>query len=376
MNNSSITPSKVRRWSLLILLCTEVLLFTEWHMKIAQRNARMDMLKQSARDYGRGLHGHFDTIPAAVPQENEYDYANKIRNLFLFEKFSELDNIARTNREEPGFVTGGGWKNFDFYSAIDHPVSFHQLTDADYQNRIEKVTRWKASFPESAAARISLASLYLEYGWFARGTGYDNTVSAHNRKLFKERTAIAEQILIDAAQLKERDPYWYFAMLCIAQNQGWSKTDTRELFERAVAFEPGYYHFYTAYTSYLLPQWYGEVGDIQALAQEAAAKYPEPRGSVLYFQTMSTLGCHCRTIEEQLTKADWSKLKRGYTNLTRIYGTSNYNANRLAAMATVFCDKETAHAAFKAVSYRDTYVWTDELSFTGSRDWANSPGGQ
>jgi hypothetical protein len=74
-----------------------------------------------------------------------------------------------------------------------------------------------------------------------------------------------------------------------------------------------------------------------------------------------------------LVKADWPKLKRGYANLTRIYGSSNYNANRLAGMATVFCDKESAHAAFVDVAYRDAYVWTDVNSFTSSRDWPNGP---
>jgi len=344
-------------------------------MKMMPKKPRVDTIMQSVRNYGRGFPGHSNPEPAAAPQKNWYEYANEIRDLFLREKFSELDEIARANRDG-SLLAGGDWKSFEYYIAIEQPLSYHLLTDADYQKQIAKATRWKASFPESAAARISLASFYLQYAWLARGEGYSDSVSASQWELFYARAATAEQILNEAAQLKERDPHWYYVMIGIAKAQGWSRTDTRELLDQALAFAPGYQHFYTAYSYYLLPEWYGNEGDIQALAEEAAAKYPEPRGSILYFQIMSTLGCHCRTIEEQLAKADWPKLKRGYANLTRIYGTSNYNANRLAAMAAVFCDKEAAHAAFKDVAYRDTYVWTDELSFTSSRDWANSPDNQ
>jgi hypothetical protein len=344
-------------------------------MNLAQKKPRVDTVMQSVRNYGQGVQGHFNPEPAAVPQKDEYEYANEIRDLFLHEKFSELDEIARANRDG-SLVAGGDWKSFDYYSAIEHPLSYHLMTDADYQKQIEKVSRWKATFPESAAARISLASFYLQYAWLGRGEGYSDSVSASQWELFNERAATAEQILKEAAQLRERDPHWYYVMIGIAKAQGWSRTDTRELFDQALAFEPGYQHFYTVYSYYLLPQWYGNQGDIQALAEEAVAKYPEPSGSILYFQIMSTLGCHCRTIEEQLVKADWPELKRGYGNLARIYGTSNYNANRLAAMAAVFCDKETAHAAFKDVAYRDTYVWTDVASYTSSRDWANSPDNQ
>ena len=375
MNNDPKPSSKLRLWILPILLVAWFLLLTQWHRKSTNPKLRVDAIMQTVRSYGSGIQGHFNLEPAAVPQENGYNYANEIRNLFSHEKYSELDEIARANRGG-SLVEGGNWKSFEYYSAIEHPLSYHQLNDADYQKLIEKVTRWKTSFPESAAARISLASLYLQYAWLGRGEGYSDSVSASQWDLFYERAGTAEQILKEASQLKERDPHWYYVMIGIAKAQGWSRTDTRELLDQALAFEPGYQHFYSAYSYYLLPEWYGNKGDIQALAEEAAAKYPEPRGSILYFQIMSTLGCHCRTIEEQLTTADWPKLKSGYANLSRMYGTSNYNANRLAAMAAVFCDKQAAHAAFKDIAYRDTYVWTDEISFTSSRDWANGPDNQ
>jgi hypothetical protein len=291
----------------------------------------------------------------------------------LAEKFSDLEEIAKTNRDDPTFLPGGVWKGYQFYSAMESPASYHPITDADYELYIDKAKRWQAAFPESAAARISLARLYLRFANFGRGTAYADSVSDQQWQAFNERNATAQQILLDAAELNEHDPAWFDAMLYLALNAGWSNQDTRELFDRAVAIQPTNYHLYRSYAHYLLPQWYGRTGDIQKLAEEAAAKYPEPLGSSLYFQVMGEVACYCKTLSEQLAPADWKKLKLGYANLTETYGPSNYNANLYAAMSAVFYDKEAGREAFRNISFRDTGVWTDDKSFNSIRDWSNSP---
>jgi hypothetical protein len=173
------------------------------------------------------------------------------------------DLSAKTNRDEPAFLAGGVSKNSDFYYAIESPVSLHPLADADYESYIEKAKRWQAAFPESAAARISLARLYLNFANFGRGTGYAGSVSDQQWQVFYERTAIAQQFLVNAAQLKEHDPAWFDAMLYLALDAGWSNQDTRELFDCAMAVQPTNSFFYRSYAHYLLPQWYGIGGDIR-----------------------------------------------------------------------------------------------------------------
>jgi len=346
--------------------------FTRHHENTVYSQHPVNVAMPLIRTYGLGLSVPTFDRPVVSSQET-WQYRDDIRAVFLGEKFGDLEKIAKTNRDESAFLAGGVLKSSGFYSAIESPVSFHPLVDADYESYIEKAKRWQAAFPESAAARISLARLYLNFANFGRGIGYSSSVSDQQWQVFNERTAIAQQILVDAAQLKEHDPAWFDAMLYLALDAGWSNRDTRELFDCALAVQPTNSFFYRSYAHYLLPQWYGKIGDIQRLAEEADAKHPEPVGSILYFRVMSEVACYCQTMTEQLAPADWNKLKLGYADLNDTYGTSNYNANLYAAMSAVFCDKQAGREAFKNISFRDTFVWTDDKSFNSIRDWTNSP---
>ncbi|MGO9844398.1 MAG: hypothetical protein ACLPZF_24860 [Candidatus Acidiferrales bacterium] len=233
--------------------------------------------------------------------------------------------------------------------------------------------KWIAAYPKSAAARISLAEFYINYGDFARGTGYADSVSNSQWRLFNERTALAKQALLEAAAFPERDPYWYAAMQMVAHHEGWNKDQARDLLDQAIAFEPGYYHFYVDYAYYLLPQWYGEKGDIQAFAEKTSAQLLSPDNSIVYFQIMSSLACYCQESMEGLSRASYQELRDGYVNLFRLYGTSNLTANRFALMAAMFHDKFSAHEAFAEVASRDSTVWTTQESFEYFRAWANAP---
>jgi Domain of unknown function (DUF4034) len=339
--------------------------------KPAHSQHPVNMAMPVVRTYGLGL-SRPTFVRHVVSPEEAWRYRDDIRALFLAEKFADLENIAQANRDDPTFLPGGVWKSDQFYEAMN-PASYHPLTDADYQSYIEKAKRWQAAFPESSAARISLAEIYLRFANFGRGTAYADSVSDAQWQAFNERTATAQQVLLDAAQLREHDPAWFDAMLYLALDAGWSNQDTRELFDQAIAIQPTNYHFYRSYAHYLLPQWYGSQGDIQRLAEEAAAKNPEPAGSILYFQTMGEVACYCQTLSEQLSPADWSKLKLGYANLIETYGPSNYVANQYAAMSAVFCDKKAGREAFKDISFRDTTVWGDDKSFNYIRDWTTAP---
>ena len=300
----------------------------------------VNLAMPALRTYGIGLSVPNFVHPVVSPQE-AWRYREDIRAIFLSENFAELEKIAQTNRDNPTFLPGGVWKSHEFYVAIESPASYHPITDADYESYIEKAKRWQAAFPESSAARISSARSYLSFANFG-GTAYADSVSEQQWHAFNERTAAAQQILLDAAH----------------------------------AIQPTNYHLYRSYAHYLLPQWYGSFGDIQKLAEEAAAKNPEPLGSMLYFQVMGEVACYCQTMTEQLAPADWKKLKIGYAKLTETYGPSNYNANLYGAMSAVFCDKDAGREAFRLIAFRDTGVWTDDKSFSSIRDWTNSPDSQ
>ena len=265
------------------------------------------------------------------------------------------------------------WKTTSFYSGTSYTSCTEVGTEPEYLSQIALLKKWIAAYPDSVTPQLSLAGLYNNYAWAARGNGMADTVSSKGWRLFGERNAQAKAILIRAASLKEKDPQWYSLMQELAKDEGWDQNEARELMDQAAAFEPNFFGFYRNYSIYLLPQWYGNPGDILALAEEVASKRTEPEASILYSRIMSTLACYCGQKPEQLKAADWQKLQIGFANIEKAYGLADINANRLAEMAYVFGDKDVAHDAFSRIVQRDDDLWVNEQSFQCAKNWANAP---
>ena len=347
------------------------------HVEAAPPAVPMEVVMQTVRSYGGGHQGTPAPAISGLPDTSEATYVNHVHSLLDEANYKELESLARSNRLERGRFVAGDWRNNSFFNGVVWVAPGGAPKDSDYLQQIEKLKKWQAARPDSAAAKIAIAKLYVYYADFARGSGYADSVSDKQWRQYNVRTALAKQALLEAAALKDRDPHWYLVMQDIAHNEGWEKADARELLDQALAFEPDYFHFYRLYSTYLLPQWYGEPGEISAFAKQVAAQHPEPAGSILYFQIVSTLSCYCdRDMKELKATADWQQLQLGFANLQAAYGLSDLNANRFAAMATVFGDKPVAREAFTHVGQRNTAVWITEDSFEWAKSWANSPGNQ
>jgi hypothetical protein len=333
----------------------------------------IETVMQAVHDYG---FGHPALPPPAVPtadSEADEAYRADIGLLLAEENFAQLEKIAEQNRAERGLFVGGAWKNNAFFNATGSPAHDGAIKESDYKFQIRRVEKWIAAYPQSSAARITLARVYTNYAGFARGDGAANEVSNSQWDLYRERAAMAKEALLAAANFKERDPHWYEAMQRVAFEEGWHKHNARELLNQAVAFEPSYYHYYREYADYLKPQWYGAPGDIKTFAEDASSRLPEPDSSILYFRTVSSLACNCNSEMEDLPYLSLAKIRDGYNNVNRIYGYSNLNANRFAFMAVRLQDKAAAGPAFADIQYMEPDVWGGPITFESSRAWANTP---
>jgi hypothetical protein len=332
-----------------------------------------EAVMQAVRDYGRGHPSSVLPPPSPIPQETSEGYKAKIREALLTSNFAQLEKMAQQNRMERGLVLGGAWKNNDFYDELASPASSGEPTDDDYQNRMARLNTWRSAYPDSAAALIALSRLYTNYAFFARGDGTADSVSGSSWRLYNDRNILAENYLLAAVGLKERDDHWYEAMQQVAFQIGWDKEDALDLLNQAVAFEPSYFHYYRQYAEYLRPQWYGDPGDIVNFAEKASLQIPDPEGSILYFRITGSLACNCQPQIADLPGLDWPKFRSGYSDVTRLYGPDNTYANRLAFVAYKLGDKATAQQAFAAVDHMEMGVWWGPHTFANARDWANQP---
>jgi hypothetical protein len=313
------------------------------------------------------------TASSTATLEDEVTYRREIAATLNEWDFAKLDTEVREARASKGRVLGGVWKLNEFYDAVSEPSAGTNATSTEWINHFETLKQWKAAQPESAAAQIALAQAYVNYAWAVRGSGTSDTVSGSHWRAFAVNLDKAASTLVEAARLKEKCPYWYEVMQSVALGQGWSKTQARELFEQAAAFEPTYYHYYREYAYFLLPKWYGEQGETEAFAKEVADRVGGQQGDFIYFELATVTVCTCESDKPSMKNLSWSRIRSGYAALSQLYGISDQKANRYALMAYAEDDKASAREAFARVGDdRGEGVWRSQQSFEDTKLWAKS----
>lgn len=351
-----------------------------------------DTLVQVARAYAQGSHASAvpadpspaagDAAPAGGSSDGdtqEAEYKNEIMMDLVRKDYDALEKAAREDRSPATRVGGGSWRVWAYYDGVDTPPLGASASDDDWKAQVDAVKAWVAARPDSSAARIALAGVYDSFGSEARGGGYADTVSSDGWRLYNERLGMAASTLVDAAKLKDKSPYWYSLMFDVALAQGWDKSQAKVLMDSAIAFQPSYYHVYRQYANYLLPKWYGEQGEAQAFAEQVSTQLGGQQGEFVYFEIASTIVCGCDAASDraQLEGLDWARIKGGYATLNHLYGYSTLKANRLAYMAYLQQDKQTAQAAFATIGDNWTPgVWETNANFLSAKAWAESSQGQ
>lgn len=335
---------------------------------------------QAVREYSHGQQT-FEVAPAKAPaaqtpssSKDLYDgdraYQAHIAVIFLQGDFAQLEQEAQRSRVSKARLTGGVWKLHGLYDGVVRPSSQFHPEGNDWDAQLVGIKKWIAAYPNSATVRIALAEFYTVYAWAARGVGYSDSVTRSGWKLFGQRIELAKSALLEAAQLKEKCPYWYTVMQDVALAEGWDKPLARELFEKAVEFEPGFLQYYREYAYFLLPKWYGEPGEAEQFAEEISQKVGGPVGDTFYFEIASEIACQYDLNESPVPKMSWEKIKQGYAAIDRLYGQANLKANRFAYMAYLLGDKPAAREAFNFIGdHREPEVWSND-QFAFVRAWA------
>ncbi len=288
-----------------------------------------------------------------------------VRHLFDKENFNQLEVIAAKARSEKEHFLGGAWKLNVFYTTIQGPGSL-TATDAVWTEHMERLQRWIDAKPESITPRVAQAQAYLRFAWKARGKGYSDTVTSDGWKLFEERVQQAKETLEKAETASTKDPQWYHDMQIVALAQGWDRSQTDDLLQRASSFEPSYFYFYTAHANYLLPKWYGKPGEAETFAQTIADRLGGQEGNAVYFEIALLENC-CKA-KQQMPNLSWDRVKQGFAALEQLYGSTNHELNAIAFMAARQKDSEFGQQIFARIGDNwDEAVWGSKVKFDKSR---------
>lgn len=294
--------------------------------------------------------------------------------LFKNRQWAELDSLAQTMRSQRLRFQGGGWQLHVLYCILSGGCE-KAPTDASWQERIAALQDWSRQAPSSPTPRIAMANAYQYFAWKARGRGNSGSVTSEGWKVFDERVQKARDILEQSSEIGHSDPEWYNAMLRVAIDQGWSGHRVQALTDEALSTHPGYFYVIREVAEYLLPKWYGAPGDTERFVEAAADRIGGAQGDATYF-----FYAEIQLVNESLCLdclplgISWTRLRRGYAAIERLYGINNYELNALAYLALRAGDYPTARRTFKAIGDKwDSDVWPTRSYFDAARNLSYHP---
>ena len=305
-------------------------------------------------------------VEESTPSEGKW--TRSIESDLIAEKFDDLDRMAEEYRRNKTRLPGGDWRLRKFYTALDAP----QQTDKDSFEHLEHLRKWMQLRPESITARVALATSLTRWAWVARGNGLANTVTPEGWQLFGERAGEALVVLEGSRDMKRMCPQWYLEMMVVGLAQGWNMDRVKEVFDRGVQFEPDYQYLYYQRANYLLPKWYGKLGDSTTFAKTSADHLGGEAGDILYYQIAASIVHQGNgKLQVQPADLDWPRIQQGYRALVAQYGKNRAVENQFAYMAFRFEDKVVAQQQFASIG--DSWapgVWRDRKIFDRARDWS------
>lgn len=300
-------------------------------------------------------------------------YSAHIREILLQNRFDDLDAIASELRATKARFVGGPWKLHKFYYGLDSPAQGKKATEDDWLSVLERLREWIRQRPESITAQVALGQALTQYAWNARGTGFSGAVGPDGWRLFRERLALAQGVLDEAAKLRTKCPNWYSAMQWVAIGQGWDAGRFDTLFKKAVAAEPMYHYFYFNKAQFLLPRWHGREGDWEKFADETYATAGGKNGSILYYLIGLELARYYRgkaLFTE--SKISWPRMKQGFSDLEEAYGANNEQLNEMSRFAGWAGDRAGSRELFERIGDNwDSHTWGEKKYFDEFKAWAS-----
>ncbi len=300
-------------------------------------------------------------------------YSAQIREILLQDKFDDLEAIVSELRATKARFVGGAWKLHKFYYGLDSPAQGQKAADDDWLALLKKLREWIRLRPQSTTARVALGQALTQYAWYARGSGFSDTVGQDGWRLFRERLALAQRVLEEAARLRTKCPHWYAAMQWVAIGQGWDAGRFDKLFKKAVAAEPTYHYFYFNKAQFLLPRWHGSEGDWENFAEETYDTAGGKNGSILYYLIGLELARYYRgKAFFSESRVSWPRMKQGFADLEEAYGANNEQLNEMSRFAGWAGDRAGSRELFERIGDNwDSHTWGEKKYFDEFKAWAS-----
>lgn len=198
------------------------------------------------------------------------------------------------------------------------------------------VEEWMRRSPHSVHAKLALAQLFVNEGWFYRGTGQSDTVQPEAWPIFSRYLKEADDTLTLYRDVRTTDPEWFDIMFIVASAEQWPRQRVDGLLEDLRKNGKGYATAYQSAANHLLPKWGGSYEELEQFARQAMRDAGDD-GLELYTRLYWNAVRAERFLDSQ---ADWPTMKRGFELIISRYPDSR-NVNGLAMYACGAGDRAT-----------------------------------
>jgi len=264
----------------------------------------------------------------------------KLLGLLLESRYEELENSlddALSRRTQYG---DGYWHLPIHYEAL-RADSFKNMAPTVF----DRTKSWMEAKPESVHARAIYLQLKLRLAGKKRGSGLNNTVSEQNRSAYKLHVDEAAKISAEIDAIPHSNPASFEPQIRLAMVNG-DQTKVLALVDRATSIEPLYWPVYTSAVPAMMARWGASPAQFQALMSLMEKKTPESFRDEFYYRIATTM-FRQSAIDYVRGNFDWSRVKRGFSDVAKRYTLTDGWQHRMATIAFVERDMNAMKKYFK-----------------------------
>jgi hypothetical protein len=230
-----------------------------------------------------------------------------------------------------------------FYEAFEIKATEDERHWLDQQTKLHG---WLRACPDSLTAKIAMANWYIGYAWKARGSGWAYTVSREGWGLMHEFLVKAAEILNSVPASQVDDPEFYHASMIVAVDADSPREAGDRAFKKGVKLAREYYPLYGLRAYYLMPRWYGKIGDWESFAQDAFDSFPDDKREIFFALLVHNQATVCWDDFFNKSFVDYNCVKRGLLAAEKIDHRKGYSLSKLCYLASIRGDRATAVQLF------------------------------
>ncbi len=235
--------------------------------------------------------------------------------------YDALDALDKKLTESKQEKPSGHWLLDEFYETFSEndKAKDGEMDDEQYKQRIADLKSWMSKKPQSTAARLALSETYIKYAWFARGSGYADTVTEDGWARYRERIETAKKVLDEDPKIKEKSPRAFDEYGTVALAQGMDKDKYLQLVDECHRLYPTYLDIDLNTCYFLLPRWHGEEQDTEKYIIKRADAIGGGAGDKAYAQMVWFIANKLEAPFAEASLLKWDRTKAGFKQLFKAY---------------------------------------------------------